>query len=136
MSKARQTKLESLWRRQEVRRLRARQAAWRVTLRLARSPKAWVIQGGEVLLFGIKMLWAYLGVATGLLLLWCLATSTRLDQIPASGTAGAMLFAGLWLYLSLGWWIYTSRLPFKSPFLNIWRETYADAIKTYDRAHD
>ena len=125
---AAQTRAESAWRRQHVRHMRARQAAWQSTLQLVSKPSAWLAQGGEVLLFSIKMLCAYWAAVSGILMLWCLATSTPISEVPPEGKSAAAAFASLWLMTCVMWWIFRLKLPIKSPFLNTWRETYASTL--------
>lgn len=133
MTTTNQVRAESLWRRQEVRRLRARQAAWGATLQHAYTPQAWLEQGGEVLLFCIKMLCAYWAAVAGILMIWCLATTTPISELTPEGSSAAAAFASLWLMMCVMWWMFKLRLPIKSPFLNIWRETYANAFNSYAR---
>ena len=124
---AAQTHAESTWRRHQARHCRAREAAWRATLKLAKSPHAWLAQAGEIFLFLIKFLCAYWGAASAILLLWCLATSTPTNEVPAEGKAAAATLVGLWQALRIAWWVFRLRLPIKSPFLESWRTTYDDA---------
>lgn len=136
MTTINQARAESLWRRQEIRRMRARQAAWRATLQLAYKPQAWLAQSGEVLLFSIKMLCAYWAAVAGILLIWCLATSTPISEITPDGSSAAGAFASMWLMMCVMWWIFRLRLPIKSPFLNAWRESYAEVFKSYARRQE
>ena len=129
---AAQTRAESAWRRQYVRHLRARQAAWQATLQLAGKPSAWLSQGGEVILFSIKVMCAYWAAVAGILLLWCLATSTPISEVPPEGSSAAGAFASLWLMMCVMWWIFRLRLPIKSPFLEAWRSTYGRVIEAQE----
>jgi len=121
---AAQTRVESAWRRQQVRHLRARQVAWQATLQLACKPSAWLDQGAEILLFSIKMLCAYWAAVAAILLIWCLATSTPISEVSLDGRNAAGAFASLWLMICVMWWIFRLRLPIKSPFLEAWRNSY------------
>jgi hypothetical protein len=117
-------RLESAWRREQLRHLRARQAAWRAVHLLARRPSAWFVQGVEVLLFGVKLACMYWGLSSGVLILWCWATgmssSGLQDEVQVLRSV-----AELAVVCSALWWIWRGRLPVGSPFIDAWRKAYA-----------
>jgi hypothetical protein len=121
---AAQTRAESMWRRQQVRHLRAKQAACQYTQRMVTKPGAWLAQGAEILLFSIKMLCAYWAAVAASLLIWCLVTSTPISEVSSDDRNVATTLASQWLMMYWMWWAFRLRLPFKSPFMDAWRKAY------------